>query len=74
VAIAGAVCEIHRYIRERPGRKNSWWFRRRVPRDLIPLIGRNEWRFTLKARNRDDAVDEAIPHLSEDGEASQGGC
>jgi hypothetical protein len=68
VAITGTICEIHRYVRERSGRRNSWWFRRRVPGDLIPLIGQNEWRFTLKARNRDNAVAEAIPHLARTNE------
>ena len=68
MAITDTICEIYRYVRERSGRKNSWWFRRRVPLDLIPLIGQNEWRFTLKARNRDDAVAEAIPHLARTNE------
>jgi hypothetical protein len=68
VAITDTICEIHRYVRERSGRKNSWWFRRRVPLDLTPLIGQNEWRFTLKARNRDDAVAEAIPYLARTNE------
>jgi len=68
VAITDTICEIHRYVRERSGRKNSWWFRRRVPLDLIALIGQNEWRFTLKAHNRDDAVAEAIPYLARTNE------
>ena len=71
MAITNTVCEIRRYVRERSGRKNSWWFRRRVPLDLIPLIGQNEWRFTLKARNREDAVQEAIPHLARTNETIQ---
>jgi hypothetical protein len=68
VAIADTICEIHRYVRERSGRRNSWWFRRRVPLDLIPVIGQNEWRFTLKAHNRDDANGEAIPYLARTNE------
>jgi len=71
VANTDTIFEIHRYIHPRPGRRNSWWFRRRVPLDLIPLIGQNEWRFTLKARNRDDAVAEAIPHLARTNETIQ---
>ena len=58
------ACELKRYLRQRSGR-NSWWFRRRVPRELIGVIGQQEWRYTLKARNRDDATTEAIPHLAE---------
>ena len=34
MAITDTICEIRRYVRERPGRKNSWWFRRRVPLEL----------------------------------------
>jgi len=61
------VCEINRYLHQRPGRR-SWWFRRRVPGELIGVIGRQEWRYTLKARNREDATTEAIPHLAETNE------
>jgi len=67
-ATTHTICEIHRYVHERSGRKNSWWFRRRVPLDLIALIGQNEWRFTLKAHNRDNAVAEAIPYLARTNE------
>jgi integrase len=57
-------CGIARFVLWRSDR-NCWWFRRPVPGDLVRLIGKREWRQTLKARSRADAEREAIPLLDE---------
>src|SRR5580704_10656198 len=53
------------YVRPVPGKKNRWWFRRRVPGDLIKTIGNPEWRYWLNARNEVEARREGIPYLDE---------
>jgi Phage integrase SAM-like domain len=53
------------YVRPVPGKKNRWWFRRRVPGDLVSIIGHTEWRYWLEARNEVDARREGIPYLDE---------
>ena len=60
----GRSCGISRYVLWRSDRE-CWWFRRPVPGDLVGLIGKREWRQTLKARSRADAEREAIPLLDE---------
>jgi integrase len=57
-------CGISRFVLWRSDR-NCWWFRRPVPGDLVRLIGKREWRQTLKARSRADAEREALPLLDE---------
>ena len=52
-------CGIERYLHWRP-EKGRWWFRRRVPGDLVEIIGKAEWRKTLAARSRPEAEREAI--------------
>jgi integrase len=59
--------ESDRYIRDRSGRSGKW-FRRRVPHDVIALIGKPEWRFTLTARTQTEARREALPHLIQTNE------
>ena len=60
----GRSCGISRYLLWRSDRE-CWWFRRAVPGDLVGLIGKREWRQTLKARSRADAERKAIPLLDE---------
>jgi hypothetical protein len=55
---------ISRFVLWRSDR-NCWWFRRAVPGELVGLIGKREWRQTLKARSRAEAEREAIPLLDE---------
>lgn len=57
-------CGIERYLHWRP-EKGRWWFRRRVPGDLVEIIGKAEWRKTLAARSRPEAEREAIRLLDE---------
>ena len=57
-------CGIERYLHWRP-EKGRWWFRRRVPGDLVEIIGKAEWRQTLAARSRPEAEREAIRLLDE---------
>jgi integrase len=57
-------CGISRFVLWRSDR-DCWWFRRAVPGDLVGLIGKREWRQTLKASSRADAEREAIPLLDE---------
>src|SRR5271169_1979398 len=60
----GRSCGISRFVLWRSDRE-CWWFRRAVPGDLVWLIGKREWRQTLKAGSRADAEREAIPLLDE---------
>ena len=60
----GRSCGISRYLLWRSDRE-CWWFRRAVPGNLVGLIGKREWRQTLKARSRADAEREAISLLDE---------
>lgn len=57
-------CGISRFVLWRSDRY-CWWFRRPVPSELVGVIGKREWRQTLKARSRADAEREAIPLLDE---------
>lgn len=57
-------CGIERYLHWRP-EKGRWWFRRRVPGNLVEIIGKAEWRQTLAARSRPEAEREAIRLLDE---------
>ena len=57
-------CGISRFVLWRSDR-NCWWFRRPVPSELVGVIGKREWRQTLKSHSRADAEREAIPLLDE---------
>jgi hypothetical protein len=37
-------------------RSDMYWFRRRVPVNLVAFMGRSELKFSLKTRDRDEAV------------------
>src|SRR5580704_9989580 len=56
---------LDRYIRPIPGRPNRYWFRRRVPLDLVKIVEQPEWRYSLNSRSEGEARREAIPHLEE---------
>jgi integrase len=57
-------CGIEQYVSWRPDR-DCWWFRRRVPDDVLAIIGLKEWRRTLKSRREVEARREAVPYLRE---------
>lgn len=57
-------CGIDRYVHWVPA-KRRWRFRRRVPGDLVEIIGKPEWRYFLRGRTEAEAKREAIPFLEE---------
>ncbi|HEY1796454.1 MAG TPA: hypothetical protein VGG57_10075 [Stellaceae bacterium] len=61
----GRAGSLDRYVRLIPGSRDRWWFRRRVPLDLVKVIDQSEWRYRLTSRTRNEARREAIPFLDQ---------
>jgi integrase len=57
-------CGIDHYVHWIP-EKRRWRFRRRVPGDLVEVIGKPEWRSMLRGRTEAEAKREALPFLEE---------